>query len=176
MIKLRTDEKGISLIELLAGVFIASLISIMIFSILNIAIKTSERVSAEEEIRDEADIILGNFLESIFLTKESEIKDFKKQGSTSYILLKNNQKIGFEENKVLYTLKNSNNSVEQIRQEEIIPLNPKISILETSSINELEAGRYEIKLYLKHADLKEAVETRSQIGIIKDTTKGKEDD
>lgn len=170
------DEKGISLIELLATVLIASLLSIMVFSILGVAMKTSDRVKAEAELRDEADIIMAQLLESVFLIKESEIEGLKNQGSSSYILLKNNQKIGFENSKALFRSKLGGESVEESVQEEIQPLNTKIHVLESSSVNEREAGQYEIKLFLKHDDLKEPVQMQSRIGIIKDATEGKEDD
>lgn len=167
MIRYLKDEKGMSLIELLATIALAGIVAALIFSVMSTSLKTTERVSAESELRDEADLIMSNFIESLYKTKQSDISRQVTGSSTSYILLKSNQKIGFDRQDVLVTRPDTNNS-DQTIQENLKPINQKITIASHSTIQEVADGQYEIKLFLKHDGFKEPIETRSRIGIIRD--------
>ncbi len=167
MISYFKNERGMSLIELLATVALAGIVAALIFSVMSTSLRTTERISAESELRDEADLIMSNFIESLYKTKQSEISRHVTAASSSYILLKNNQKIGFDRQDVLVTRPNTNH-LDQTIQENLKPINQKITIASPSTIEEVANGQYEIKLFLKHEDFKEAIETRSRIGIIRD--------
>lgn len=71
--KLLKNQKGLTLIELLASVVLISLISILIFSIVVKAIENNRVIQQETMLRDEADIIVSKFIKTLYSTKQSHI-------------------------------------------------------------------------------------------------------
>lgn len=67
------DEKGLTLIEVLAVIVISSIMLIFASSLIVQAMKNQERITSEAQLRDEADIMMAKLMKDIFTLKESEI-------------------------------------------------------------------------------------------------------
>lgn len=73
MSKLHKNQLGLTLVELLATIIILSLISIFSFSILKKSLETRDNIQIENNLRDEADLIMSEFVRSIYSTKNKNI-------------------------------------------------------------------------------------------------------
>src|SRR5690625_3854869 len=71
--KYKSDEAGLSLVELLAALTIASIIGVIAYSILFGGFKTYDRVKIQAELRDEADVIMAELISNLFTIKSSEV-------------------------------------------------------------------------------------------------------
>lgn len=71
--KLRKNQKGLTLLELLASIVLISLISIFTFSIMVKAIENNRVIQQETMLRDEADIIVSKFIKTLYSTKQGYI-------------------------------------------------------------------------------------------------------
>lgn len=95
-------EKGITVVELLAAITITSIIGIVAYSVLFSGFSTYDRVKAEAELRDEADLIITSFINEMFTLKSDEIDNedgnITNTANGSYLQLKDGTKIGFENN------------------------------------------------------------------------------
>lgn len=67
------NEKGLTLVEILAVIVISSIIMIFAGSLIVQSMKNQERITAEAQLRDEADIVMAKLMKAIFTLKESEI-------------------------------------------------------------------------------------------------------
>lgn len=80
------NEKGLTLIELLASIVLISLISIFIFSITSKAIENNRIIQHETVLRDEADIIVSKFIKTLYSTKQGYIiRNQTDNAGNSYI-------------------------------------------------------------------------------------------
>lgn len=68
------NEKGITLVELLATIVIVSIVAALSYSILFQGYSNYQRIKAENELRDEADLIMASLIKDIFVLKSSEIR------------------------------------------------------------------------------------------------------
>lgn len=154
------NEKGLTLSELLAALTLTTLIGFIAYGILFNGYKTYDRVNVEAALRDEADLIMAELLNQLFLLKESEIDRtyFPQPNSTNYFIqLTNGQKIGFIDGKVFL-----DNDSQYIIQ------NNNIRITDETKIQEVEKGQYRIILSLEWIETNQTLTTESEIGIIKD--------
>lgn len=117
MNKLFNNERGFTLIEALAVLVISSIIFIFATSLIVQAMNNQERITAEAQLRDEADIMMSKLMKRIFSLKESDIKSVACDTSVianskpfecsttfnTYILLQDDTKFGFEGTKVIAT-------------------------------------------------------------------------
>lgn len=88
--KLLKNQKGLTLIELLASVVLISLISIFIFSIVSKAIENNRVIQQETMLRDEADIIVSKFIKTLYSTKQGYIiRNTTDSTGNSYIEVTN---------------------------------------------------------------------------------------
>ena len=161
MKKILKSEEGISLLELLAASLISIVVVLVGYNLLMTGVKTAERVHIETQLRDEADYIMGNIIETFYLTKTSEIvkEEFNASQGRYLLHLKDNKLIGFKENK-LHILKDD-------QQDTLEIINSKIEIdSENTQINKLDDSRYEIELHLKSG--KHSLTTTSAINLIDD--------
>lgn len=154
------NERGLTLIELLATLVITVMIGMIAYSILFNGFKTYERVKVEADLRDEADLIMAELLSDLFILKESEIANtyFPQSNSSNFFIqLTNGDKIGFVDGKVLLNK----------RSEHIIQ-NDLIRLADHSKIIEVENGQYRILLTLMWTETNQTLTTESEIGIIID--------
>ncbi|MFD1851901.1 PulJ/GspJ family protein [Oceanobacillus bengalensis] len=150
------NEHGVTLVELLAAVTIASIIGIVVYSLLNAGLNTYERVKVEAELRDEADYIMASMINELYTLKISEVN--REDSTNKYIMLNNGAQIGFDDQNVI------------IGDREISLNNSKISISEETKIlpsEEFGLEYYEITLVLEH-EISEKLETESGIRLIND--------
>lgn len=163
--KLLKNQKGLTLIELLASVVLISLISIFIFSIVGKAIENNRVIQHETMLRDEADIIVSKFIKTLYSTKQSHIIRNTTDGpGNSYIevtddLEKCQKKDGnlITEAACEETLKpigfKTTNGVTKIHilDEEYVVSHSNIKIISSSSINgdPESTSTYEIDLKLE---------------------------
>src|SRR5690625_1738302 len=91
------NERGVTLIELLAAIVLTAIIGIIGYNILFSGISAFERAKIETELRDEADIIMANMLNELYTTKLSEVTETIFENGNYYFVV-NGEKIGFENN------------------------------------------------------------------------------
>lgn len=87
--KLLKNQKGLTLIELLASVVLISIISIFIFSITTKAIENNLVITQETTLRDEADIIVSKFIKSLYASKQGYIVRNVTNANESYLEITN---------------------------------------------------------------------------------------
>ncbi|WP_404337425.1 type II secretion system protein J [Planococcus rifietoensis] len=74
MKKLTNDENGITLVELLATIVLISIVGALAYSLLSQGYSNYQRVNAESEMRDEADIIMSTLVKDLFSARSSEVQ------------------------------------------------------------------------------------------------------
>ena len=67
------NERGLTLVELLASIVLLSILSIFIFSIMTKTIENNRIIQQETMLRDEADIIVSRFIKTLYSTKQGYI-------------------------------------------------------------------------------------------------------
>ena len=166
------NERGLTLIELLAATILTAIIAIFAFSILMKGIQHYNTISTDTAFRDEADLLMSSLLKDLYTTKESQITKthFPERNTDNYFFEidktgTNKLKTGFI-NKELYI------------QNKVIPItNSAIQITKDSKIvaNQDGDGVYEITLEL-HMPLKnQTVKFINEIRTISDINEDKED-
>lgn len=153
-----SNERGLSLVELLGALVITVMIGFIAYGILFNGIKTNERVKIEAYLRDEADLIMVELLSDLYVLKESETKpSTNPPASIKYIELINGGKIGFVGGEV--HLKNGAKYTIQ---------NDSIKISDDTEIIDKGQGQYEINLTLEWTETNQTLTTASAIAIIRD--------
>ncbi|WP_188385161.1 PulJ/GspJ family protein [Ornithinibacillus halotolerans] len=161
------NEKGVTLVELLAAIVITAIIGVIGYSVLASGFSTYDRVKEEAKLRDEADLIIATLINELYPLKQSEIKELHVGGTDSYLVLKeDNAKIGFFNNNVI------------VRNREINLSDNTIRLATGSQIREIGegSGRYEIKLILESIQSGRTLETMSEIRVIVNTEQEVEND
>lgn len=69
-----TDNRGVTLVELLATIIIVSIVATLTYTILFQGYSNYQRVKVEAELRDEADLIMASLIKDIFTLKKSEVQ------------------------------------------------------------------------------------------------------
>lgn len=93
MFKLKkNNESGLTLVELLATIVLSSIIFIFAYSILSNSLELQKKISIENTVRDEADIIMSNLIKTFYSLKESEVKkiDITPDGSKTLVYTSKN--------------------------------------------------------------------------------------
>lgn len=165
--KLLTNDRGLTLIELLAAIVIASMVGAVAYAVLFNGLHTYDRVKGEADLRDEADIIIAELISDLYTLKETEIesKHLPQSNSDNYfIALTSGEKIGFIDGKVY--LKNGLSSSLQTGD---IRLHEHSTIKEVEENGTVMDGEFEISLTLQwnKGDRKNVLTTKTVIGIIK---------
>lgn len=84
------NERGLTLVELLASIVLLSIISIFIFSIVSKTIENNRIIQQETMLRDEADIIVSKFIKTLYSTKQGYIiRNTTNSVGNSYIEVTN---------------------------------------------------------------------------------------
>ena len=74
MKKLTSNEKGLTLVELLTTIVLMSIVGTLAYSLLSQGYSNYQRVNAESELRDEADIIMSTLIRDLFSAKSNEVQ------------------------------------------------------------------------------------------------------
>lgn len=154
----RMNERGLTLVEVLAVVVISAIIGTIAYAVLFSGMQTNERVKVESQLRDEADLIMTWLIQDFYTLKQSDLKEkhLPKINTNDYYLETNSGKlIGFINGKAF------NNDGE-------IKLNDQVK-LDGSMIEEVADGQFKIILVLKEEKTGQKLELTSEIGIIRNS-------
>lgn len=83
--RIKLDERGITLVELLAVLILMSFISIFTISLISESTETTEAIRVETSLRDEADIIVSRLIKTLYETKETNIVQNITDNENSYL-------------------------------------------------------------------------------------------
>ena len=70
---MKLTEKGITLVELLATLVIATIISLFLFNIIATAMENNRVIQQENMLRDEADLIMSKMIKALYSTNQNAI-------------------------------------------------------------------------------------------------------
>ena len=103
MIKFLKNERGLSLIELLAAATLTAMISVFAIGLLIKGMNHYNVISTDTAFRDEADILMVSLVKELYTTKESEIITRPSESCTDncYFVMKGEKKSGFVGNDLL---------------------------------------------------------------------------
>lgn len=73
MNNIKLSEKGLTLVELLATMVIASIISLFLFNIITSAMENNRVIQQENMLRDEADLIMSKMIKALYSTNQRAI-------------------------------------------------------------------------------------------------------
>ena len=80
------NERGLTLVELLASIVLLAVISMLVFPIITNTMENNRAIQQETMLRDEADIIVSQFIKALYSTKQTHIVRNTTNGSgDSYI-------------------------------------------------------------------------------------------
>ena len=156
------NEEGITLPELLAVFVIIGILGTVIISFLLSGLQAQSRIQLESELRDEADIIMGELISDFYTLKASEIVAHhlpEPKTKNYYLQLTNGRILGFKDGKV--HLKDQS-TVSLTRDNIYLGDGTKIVIEDRSK------GLYHITLVLKTDIKDQELKTESTIAIIRD--------
>lgn len=134
------NQRGLTLVELLATLAIIGMITTIAFSILMSGIKTSENIQIETALRNEADYLMTSFIRELYTTKESEVSATKLPAAKTtdyYLQTENGKRTGFINNQIVIA-----DVIQQISDPKIVLSPSKIARIDND-------GQYEITLRLK---------------------------
>lgn len=154
------NERGLTLIELLATIVLISMIGLVAFGILFNGFKTYDRVKVETALRDEADIIMAELISHMYTMKSSDIASkhlTENEQMNYYLQLHDGGKVGFFEGKL--HLKDKTNLALQSDQ---------IRLAEETKIYEISDGQFRIVLSLEWTSTGQKLTIESEVGIVKD--------
>lgn len=80
-----SNQKGLTLLELLATIVLTAIVSLLIYSITTKALENTNIITQETIIRDEADIIVSKFIKVLYSTRQDHIIRNITTGGDSYI-------------------------------------------------------------------------------------------
>lgn len=157
-----TDERGLTLVELLTVFVTVTIFSVIIYQVLINGINAYSHIDIEAKLRDEADIIMAELINDLYLLKQSSIKEtyFPEEGTNNYYFKLDDGKIvGFYDQSIYLTT-----------GETIALRNESISLHENSKIvlKNNRNGLYKILLTLQYDDRKNnhTLTTESEVSIL----------
>ncbi len=153
------DEKGLTLIELLASLVITITLSFFAFNLLTQGLNHYENIKSSNSLRDEADYLMAVLVKEIYTTKETEISSPPVTNKPYFLITKSGKtyKNGFDNGK-LY-----------IQGVPIDTENKNISISTKSSLVKGENnGSYKINLILENKKKKKVMQFENEIRTIND--------
>ncbi len=161
MIRYFHNNRGITLPEVLITLVLLSIVSIAIYSFLFNGLHSYEKVRTETAFRDEADIVMTSFINSLYPVKEAEItkREFKPAEEIYLVTINQTTTIGFKNGMALL-----NGQV----------LNGPDYDLTGSKITEPSKGQFEITIQITKPDVEFAkpLTLESRIGLLTEATNG----
>lgn len=79
------NEKGLTLVEMLAAIILVSMISLFSISLIVQSMDTTREVQIESQFRDEADLIVSKFMKELYSTRQTDI--IQNETGTGYSYL-----------------------------------------------------------------------------------------
>lgn len=98
------NQKGLTLVELLAAIVIFSFIIIFATTILINSLKSYANISSDTILRDEADLIMASLIKEFYTSKDSEINFIEDTTNNNYYITTKDSaipKTGFKDNQIL---------------------------------------------------------------------------
>ena len=162
LIKKLRDNKGLTLIELLAAVTLTSLLFIFAGSLLVKGINHHNNISDEIALRDEADLMMSNLVRYLYTTKETDIVSTKfpyNNTKNYYFEIKTstgNKKTGFIDKTLVI-------------EDKTYPIsNSKIVLTDEAIISKKEVGVYTVRFVLKIPSKNKQIIFENEIRTIND--------
>lgn len=166
MIKKRLNEKGLTLIEVLVASVLFAVIAVFVASLIIKSNETTNEIQIETKFRDEADLIMSNFIKTLYETKQSNIISFENTSDKSFLNVTNDPtKCQRDQNGNLPS--QCNNTLEKIgflteggktklylKNQEYVLSDENISILSDSKIIDNHDGSYDITLKLQYKSVR----------------------
>ncbi|MBO1911927.1 hypothetical protein [Sporosarcina sp. 6E9] len=158
MTKFLKNERGLTLIELLAAASLTAMISVFAIGLLLKGMNHYNVISTDTAFRDEADILMVSLVKELYTTKESDILTRPSENCTEncYFLMKGEKKSGFVGNDLL------------IQDKSISTTNSKINISSESKIEQSSYGVYQVKLVLEMPIKNQDVTFENEVRTIND--------
>lgn len=72
--KNKLDEFGLTLLEVLVSIVLTVIIALFSFSFLTNSINTQKKIMIENNIRDEADLIMSNLVRNFYTLRENQVR------------------------------------------------------------------------------------------------------
>lgn len=94
------NEKGLTLVELLAVIVISAILLFFVTSIYINALGNYENIKAETELRNEADLFLTRMTRIIYVSNDKDITLTSDETNKNYYLSINNAISGYKDKKV----------------------------------------------------------------------------
>ncbi|WP_251646999.1 type II secretion system protein [Rummeliibacillus stabekisii] len=83
--KILNNNKGITLLEVLATLVITSIIGIITMNVFIKGSESAKNINIDSQLRDEADLIMSKFIKTIYTTNQNTIVHRNFEGNNSYI-------------------------------------------------------------------------------------------
>jgi len=83
--KILNNNKGITLLEVLATLVITSIIGIITINVFMKGSESARNINIDSQLRDEADLIMSKFIKTIYTTNQNTIVHRNFEGNNSYI-------------------------------------------------------------------------------------------
>lgn len=95
------DQRGLTLVESLLSLVLFSIIATAVYFVLLNGLKTENKIYNETLIRDEADLVMSEFINVLYTATPSKVKETVNDPNTLVYKLNNNtsKTIGFIQNK-----------------------------------------------------------------------------
>ncbi|WP_077706092.1 PulJ/GspJ family protein [Virgibacillus dokdonensis] len=156
----RKNERGMTLVEVLAVFVIGAIVSVIAVQILMSGYHAYERAKTNAELRDEADLMMAYLIDELYTLKASEVKAFPNDNNLYFVLQNTEEKIGIVNGKVV------------IKQKRLPLSSTDITVRPTSTLYKVNEDLFHITLILEKNGY--ALQLESEIGIINDRSGPKE--
>ena len=103
MNKVKLSEKGLTLVELLATIVIATIISLFLFNTISSAMENNRVIQQENMLRDEADLIMSKMIKAMYSTNQNAIIHNSSVDSKSNIRVSNPSSCLYQNNMYIKT-------------------------------------------------------------------------
>ncbi|WP_270179466.1 prepilin-type N-terminal cleavage/methylation domain-containing protein [Alkalihalobacillus sp. CinArs1] len=155
MLRYLRNTKGLTLPEVLITLVLVSIVSLAIYAFLFNGLHSYQKISAEAAFRDEADVVMTSFINTLYPIKENEItsRNFDSDKDTYLLTINKSTTIGFKNGNALL-----NGTA----------LNGSSFDLAGSSIEETSSGNFQIRITIKDktTDHAKPLTLISEIGLI----------
>lgn len=148
--KVLNNQKGLTLVEMLAVLVIGSIASLLAFNVLFTMLKNEDKIAVNAQLRDEADYYIESLTNTLYTLNESRIcvhpdnSILQTNDGQSYISLDScSKKTGF--------VRDSGSLALYVEGKKISGINNNITI-EDSSFMKKEGNIYKISLTLRYND------------------------
>lgn len=155
------NQNGLSLLELIASLFLSVTIAILAFSLIFKGFEHYEHIKVVNNLRDEADFLMAELVKEIYTTKETEIIQAPDKTKNIYYF-------SIQKTSTVKTKSGFDSGQLYISDELIKVGNKDIIISNKSYIHKNEPGLYEIHLALINQKNKKEISFLNHVRTIND--------